>query len=65
MNTYTCPICQETMERDLILFIRHTDYHIRQEMTRLRHALRHRLAHRIYLFLKRTTHLSHLHAGLR
>lgn len=25
---YTCPICQKTMGRDLVLFLNHTDQHI-------------------------------------
>ena len=30
MLTYTCPTCNESMQRDLVLFIRHTDVHIQQ-----------------------------------
>ena len=32
MQTYTCPTCQETMERDISLFIKHTEEHILEEM---------------------------------
>lgn len=28
MQTYTCPTCGESMERDLVLFVEHTDRHI-------------------------------------
>ena len=28
MNTYTCPTCNEKIERDLIVFMKHTDEHI-------------------------------------
>ncbi len=32
MTTYTCPTCDETMEKDLLLFMRHTDEHVRQTL---------------------------------
>ena len=28
MNAYTCPICSHEIERDLMVFIQHTDGHI-------------------------------------
>ena len=34
MTTYTCPTCNETMERDLMLFTRHTQDHIAAEITK-------------------------------
>lgn len=34
METYTCPTCQERIERDLLVFVRHTDQHILEEMER-------------------------------
>ncbi len=27
-RTYTCPTCGETMERDLMVFLQHTDHHL-------------------------------------
>ena len=38
MPTYTCPICMQSMNRDLLLFIKHTDVHIEeaQEAANLR-----------------------------
>ena len=42
MPTYTCPTCNETMERDLVLFIKHTDVHIEDA----RRALLHKKIHR-------------------
>jgi len=30
MTTYTCPTCNESMPRDLLLFVRHTDVHIQE-----------------------------------
>ncbi len=28
MTTYTCPTCMQTLDRDLLLFIKHTHVHI-------------------------------------
>ena len=30
MTTYTCPTCMQSMDRDLLLFIKHTDIHMRE-----------------------------------
>lgn len=35
MPVYTCPTCGEKMERDLLLFTKHTDEHIVTELKRL------------------------------
>ena len=35
MSAYTCPTCGETMERDLSLFMDHTDKHIVEEVKKL------------------------------
>jgi len=32
MTTYTCPLCNETMERDLILFLGHGEQHVIDEI---------------------------------
>lgn len=32
MSIYTCPTCGEKMERDLLLFIEHTDQHVVEEI---------------------------------
>lgn len=32
MQIYTCPTCGQEMERDLLLFMKHTDQHIQDEM---------------------------------
>ncbi|MBI3315678.1 MAG: hypothetical protein HYZ87_01710, partial [Candidatus Omnitrophica bacterium] len=32
MQVYTCPTCGSSMERDLLVFIRHTDSHIIDEL---------------------------------
>ena len=34
MPTYICPTCGETMERELLLFVRHTNVHIEAELAR-------------------------------
>ena len=34
MTGYTCPICQESIERDLIVFSEHTKTHIVDEIKR-------------------------------
>ena len=34
MTTYTCPTCGEEMTRDLLVFTRHTEEHIAEEMTK-------------------------------
>ncbi len=36
MQVYTCPTCGERMERDLLLFVKHTDNHIVEEIKRKR-----------------------------
>lgn len=28
MNAYTCPVCQNKIQRDLMVFMRHTEDHI-------------------------------------
>ena len=32
MNTYTCPICQESMDRDMMVLKAHTNVHIIDEI---------------------------------
>jgi len=32
MTTYTCPLCNETMDRDLIKFLGHGEQHIIDEI---------------------------------
>ena len=32
MQIYTCPTCGEEMDRDLLLFMQHTDRHIQEEI---------------------------------
>lgn len=34
MATYRCPVCQEEMPRDLVLFLDHTNQHIMDEIKR-------------------------------
>ena len=34
MTPYTCPTCDEKMTRDLLLFTRHTEEHIAEEMVK-------------------------------
>ena len=28
MESYICPVCKEALERDLMVFLKHTDIHI-------------------------------------
>ncbi len=28
MENYVCPVCNEALERDLMVFLKHTDHHI-------------------------------------
>ncbi len=28
MEEYICPVCKEALERDLVVFLKHTDHHI-------------------------------------
>jgi hypothetical protein len=32
MESYTCPTCNQPVERDLLVFMKHTDAHIMAEM---------------------------------
>jgi len=36
MQIYTCPTCGEQMDRDLLLFMKHTDRHIQDEIQKKR-----------------------------
>lgn len=35
-RTYTCPTCGETVERDLLVFLQHTDKHVIDAMKKER-----------------------------
>ena len=32
MERYVCPVCKEELERDLMVFLKHTDHHIIAEV---------------------------------
>jgi hypothetical protein len=51
MTTYTCPTCMQSIDRDLLVFIKHTDVHI-EEVRRA-------------VLYKRTHHPSRLKAVFR